>query len=93
MISEVAASEPEEAQTVYVLQPGGVVYTGLRGLIGQFSGTVGKLKREPVPKCMERHTAAGESPVGETVLSFRIGNPSTRDTWNLRESVRTVSQG
>ena len=44
MISVVAASETETAQTEYMLKPGSVVYSGSWGLIGQISGSVGKLQ-------------------------------------------------
>jgi hypothetical protein len=44
VISVVAASELERAQTEYMLKPESVVYSGSWGLIGQSFGSVGKLQ-------------------------------------------------
>ena len=46
MISKVAASEMERAQTKYMLKPVSVVYLGLRGMSGWGYSLIGELQNQ-----------------------------------------------
>ena len=46
MISRVAASEMERAQTKYMLKPVSVVYLGLRGISGWSYSFIGELQNQ-----------------------------------------------